>query len=93
MQCKSVLVPRVALQILLVSYFIYFMVLVLFALIFCILSLFSVIFSICSVVNDSITKNTHDIESMAKAVIVIWHHGRSTDYDPDHDLCPPGETS
>ena len=41
----------------------------------------------------AIRGNTHDIESMEKAVMAIWHHSRSTDDDPDHDLCPAGETS
>ena len=41
----------------------------------------------------AIRGNTHDIESMEKAVMAIWHHSRPTDDDPDHDLCPAGETS
>ena len=41
----------------------------------------------------AIRGNTHDIESMEKAVMAIWHHSRSTDDDPDHDQCPAGETS
>ena len=30
---------------------------------------------------------------MKKAVKVIWHHTKSTDDNPDHDLCPPGADS
>ena len=41
----------------------------------------------------AIRGNTHNIESMENAVMAIWHHSRSTDDDPDHDLCLPRETS
>ena len=37
--------------------------------------------------------NTPNIKSMEKAVMAIWHHSRSTDDEPDHHLCPSGETS
>ena len=37
--------------------------------------------------------NTHDIQSLDNAVMAIWHHTRSSDDHPDHDLCPPGENS
>ena len=30
---------------------------------------------------------------MQSAVMAIWHHFKSTDENPDHDLCPPGEES
>ena len=38
----------------------------------------------------AIRDNTHGIESMQKAVMAIWHHTKSTNENPDHDLCPPG---
>ena len=41
----------------------------------------------------AIRENTHDIESIEKAMMAIWHHSRSTDDDPDHDVCPTGEIS
>ena len=41
----------------------------------------------------AIRQNTHDIECMQNAVMAIWHHSKSTDENPDHDLCPPGEQS
>ena len=41
----------------------------------------------------AIRNNTHDIQSMENAVMAIWHHTRSSDENPDHDLCPPGENS
>ena len=41
----------------------------------------------------AIRDNTHDIEAMKKAVKAIWHHTKSTDENPDHDLCPPGADS
>ena len=41
----------------------------------------------------AIRENTHDITETKKAVMAIWHHKKSTDYEPDHDLCPPGEKS
>ena len=41
----------------------------------------------------AIRNNTHDIQSMENAVMAIWHHTRSSDDHPDHDLCPPGENS
>jgi len=37
--------------------------------------------------------NTPNIKSMEEAVMAIWHHSRSIDDEPDHNLCPPGETS
>ena len=42
---------------------------------------------------NAIPNNTHDIQSMENAVMAIWHHTQSTDENPDHDLCPPGEHS
>ena len=42
---------------------------------------------------QAIRNNTHIIEDMENAVLAIWHHTRSTDANPDHDLCPEGETS
>ena len=42
---------------------------------------------------QAIRNNTHIIEDMENAVLAIWHHTRSTDANPDHDLCPQGETS
>ena len=41
----------------------------------------------------AIRDNTHDIELMKKAVMAIWHHTKSTDENPDHDLCPSGTDS
>ena len=41
----------------------------------------------------AIRNNTHDIHSMQDAVMAIWHYTQSTDENPDHDLCPPGEHS
>lgn len=41
----------------------------------------------------AIRDNKHDIESMKQAVMAIWHHTKSTDENPDHDLCPPGADS
>ena len=41
----------------------------------------------------AIRQNTHDIDCMQNAVMAIWHHSKSTDENPDHDLCPPGEQS
>ena len=41
----------------------------------------------------AIRENTHNIESMKTAVMAIWHHTKSTDEDPDHDLCPTGANS
>ena len=41
----------------------------------------------------AIRQNIHDIDCMKTAVMAIWHHSKSTDDDPDHDLCPPGENS
>ena len=40
-----------------------------------------------------IRENTHDVNAMRQAVMAIWHHTKSTDEDPDHDLCPPGADS
>ena len=37
--------------------------------------------------------NTYNFESMRQAVIAIWHQPKSTDENPDHDLCPQGEDS
>lgn len=37
----------------------------------------------------AIRQNTHDIDCMQNAVMAIWHHSKSTDEEPDHDLCPP----
>ena len=37
--------------------------------------------------------NTLDIHQMQNAVMAIWHHSQSTDDNPVHDLCPPGEDS
>ena len=41
----------------------------------------------------AIRNNTQSIEDMSNAVLAIWHHTRSTDTNPDHKLCPEGETS
>ena len=41
----------------------------------------------------AITDNTHDIETMKKAVKAIWHHTKSTDENPNHNLCPTGTDS
>ena len=41
----------------------------------------------------AIRQNSHDPSCMQTAVMSIWHHTRSTDDSPDHDLCPPGENS
>jgi hypothetical protein len=41
----------------------------------------------------AIRNNTHSIEDMENAVLAIFHHTRSTDENPDHNLCPEGETS
>ena len=41
----------------------------------------------------AIRNNTHDIQAMENAVMAIWHHTQSTADSPDHDLCPPGESS
>ena len=41
----------------------------------------------------AIRQNTHNIDSMKQAVMAIWHHSKSTDENPDHDLCPPGAES
>ena len=41
----------------------------------------------------AIRQNTHNITAMQNAVMAIWHHSRSTDENPDHDLCPEGEDS
>ena len=30
---------------------------------------------------------------MQNAVMAIWHHSKSMDENPDHDLCPPGKES
>ena len=42
---------------------------------------------------NAIRNNIHDIQSMENAVMAIGHHTQSTDENPDHDLCPPGEHS
>ena len=41
----------------------------------------------------AIRNNSHDIQAMVNAVMAIWHHKHSTNDNPDHDLCPPGEHS
>ena len=41
----------------------------------------------------AIRNNTQSIEDMSNAVLEIWHHTRSTDKNPDHNLCPEEETS
>lgn len=41
----------------------------------------------------AIRENTHDVDAMKQAVMAIWHHTKSTDENPDHDLCPPGAYS
>lgn len=41
----------------------------------------------------AIRQNTHNITAMQNAVMAIWHHSRSADDNPDHDLCPEGEDS
>ena len=41
----------------------------------------------------AIRNNTHSIKDMENAVMAIWHHTRSTDDDPHHELCPAGENS
>ena len=41
----------------------------------------------------AIRNNTHSIKDMENAVLAIFHHTRSTDANPDHKLCPKGETS
>jgi len=40
----------------------------------------------------AIQNNTHDIQSMENAVMATWHHTRSSDDHPDHDLCPLEKT-
>lgn len=35
----------------------------------------------------------HNTESLKKAVMAIWHHTKSTDESPDHDLCPSSSDS
>ena len=41
----------------------------------------------------AIRQNTHSIRAMQTAVMAIWHHDKSTDDNPDHDLWPEGENS
>ena len=41
----------------------------------------------------AIRGNTHSIIAMKDAIMAIWHHIKSTDEDPDHDLCPQGSSS
>lgn len=41
----------------------------------------------------AIRQNSHDIDCMQNAVMAIWYHTKSTDENPDHDFCPPGEGS
>ena len=41
----------------------------------------------------AIRQNTHSIRAMQNAVMAIWHHSKSTDENPDHDLCQEGENS
>ncbi|CAN7990883.1 unnamed protein product [Ixodes hexagonus] len=41
----------------------------------------------------AIRENTHALEAMRKAVWAIYFHKLSTDEDPNHGLCPPGESS
>lgn len=41
----------------------------------------------------AISQNTHSIMAMQNAVMAIWHHGKSTNENPDHELCPEGENS
>lgn len=36
---------------------------------------------------------THSIMAMQNAVMVIWHHSKSTNENPDHELCLEGENS
>lgn len=38
-------------------------------------------------------ENTHNTESMNDAKMTIWHHTQSTDNNPEHNLCRPGEES
>ena len=40
-----------------------------------------------------IRNNSHSMERMKNAIWAIWHHTKSTDANPDHDLCPKGESS
>ncbi|XP_046850412.1 uncharacterized protein LOC124443906 [Xenia sp. Carnegie-2017] len=37
--------------------------------------------------------NSHSMERMKNAIWAIWHHTKSTDANPDHNLCPKGESS
>ena len=41
----------------------------------------------------AIRQNKNDLTSMQNAVMSKWHHTRSMDENPDHDLRPPGENS
>lgn len=41
----------------------------------------------------AIRQNTHSIMAMQNAVMAIWHHGKSTNENPDHELRPEGENS
>ena len=41
----------------------------------------------------AIRENTHNINSMKPTVMAIWRHPKSTDENPEHDLCPPGADS
>ena len=41
----------------------------------------------------AIRENTHSINSMKQAVMAIWHHLKSTNENPEHDLYPPGADS
>ena len=41
----------------------------------------------------AIRQNTHSVDAMQNAIMAIWHHNKSTDDNPDHDLCPEGENS
>lgn len=41
----------------------------------------------------AIRQNTHSVDAMQNAIMAIWHHSKSTDDNPDHDLCPEGENS
>ena len=39
----------------------------------------------------AIRQNTHSVHAMQNAIMAIWHHSKSTEDNPDHDLCPEGE--
>ena len=41
----------------------------------------------------AIRQNTHSIRAMQTAIMAIWHHGKSTNDNPDHGLCPEGENT